>query len=65
MRMVCYLIILLYLGIIERIGKYLEEDLEEEKIRRGVKVKPEAHNIPSSSLHPEFESTSVSRSNVH
>jgi hypothetical protein len=50
MRMICYLMILLYLEIIERIMKYLEEDLEEENIRRGVQVKREAHNIPSSSL---------------
>jgi hypothetical protein len=41
---------LLCLGIMERINKYLEEDLDEEKIRRGVQVKSEAHNIPSSSL---------------
>jgi hypothetical protein len=41
---------LLYLGIMERTRKYLEEDLEEEKIIWGVQLKPAAHGITSSSL---------------
>jgi len=56
MRMVSYLMVLFYLGIMERIRKYLEE----KKIRHGIQVKPEGHNIPS-----VFESASESRSSVH
>jgi hypothetical protein len=33
MQIVCYLMMLLYLGIKERTREYLEEDLEEEKIK--------------------------------
>jgi predicted acyltransferase (DUF342 family) len=50
MRIVCYLMMLLYLGIMERIRKYLDEDMEEKKIKQGVQVKPEAHNTTSSNL---------------
>jgi len=50
MRIICYLMLLLYLVIMERTKKYSEEDLEEEKVGWGVQVKPKAHNIPSSSL---------------
>ena len=50
MRILCYLMTLLYLGIMDRTMKCLKEYLEEVKIRWGVQVKPESHNIPSSSL---------------
>jgi predicted acyltransferase (DUF342 family) len=50
MRIVCYLMMLLYLGIKESTRKYLEEDLDEKKIKQDVQVKTEAHSIPSLSL---------------
>jgi len=50
MRILCYLMTLLYLGIMDRTMKCLKEYLEEVKIRWSVQVKPESHNIPSSSL---------------
>jgi hypothetical protein len=41
---------MMLLEIMESTRMYLEEDLEEKNIRQGVQVKPEAQNIPSSSL---------------
>jgi hypothetical protein len=46
---------LLYLEIKERTRKYLEKDLKEEKIKRGVQVKPKAHNTLSLNLPQSSE----------
>jgi hypothetical protein len=45
----CYLIKLLSLGIIKKPKKYLERGMEEENTILGVQAKREAHNISNSS----------------
>src|SRR6266498_5630076 len=48
LRIDCYLMMLLYLGIIERIRGHLKEGLEEEKTRLIGQFKMEAQHMTSS-----------------
>src|SRR5437773_10329923 len=48
LRIDCYLMMLLYLGIIERTRGYLKEGLEEEKNRLVGQFKMEAQHMTSS-----------------
>src|SRR5438876_7859072 len=48
LRIDCYLMMLLYLGIIERTREHLKEGLEEEKTRLVGQFKMEAQHMTSS-----------------